>query len=80
MPKVAWLETLGIVPQNREYAFHDTKLHPNIQNAFQALALDEQRGPFSPAVWEKPDGSPTVSVLDRLEARQEFRLVTGAPW
>lgn len=60
---MAWLETLGIVPQNREYAFHDTKLNPKIENAFQALALDEQRGPFSPAVWEKPNDSPTVRFV-----------------
>lgn len=37
----------------------DTKLTDNVVNAFHALALDEHRAPFSPAVWEKPDGCET---------------------
>jgi hypothetical protein len=37
----------------------DTTLTDNIVNAFQALALDEHRAPFSPAVWEKPEGCET---------------------
>lgn len=37
----------------------DTTLGDNVCNAFQALALDEHRAPFSPAVWEKPPGSTT---------------------
>jgi uncharacterized protein (DUF2235 family) len=36
------------------YAFHDTQLSPLIAHAFQALAIDEKRGPFEAAVWEKP--------------------------
>jgi hypothetical protein len=40
-------------------AFYDTKLGSHIENAFQALGLDERRGSFSPAVWEKPDGNRT---------------------
>ncbi|KJZ72151.1 hypothetical protein HIM_08416 [Hirsutella minnesotensis 3608] len=34
--------------------WHDTALSDRIEHAFQALALDETRGPFSPAVWERP--------------------------
>ncbi|KAL1302733.1 hypothetical protein AAFC00_003087 [Neodothiora populina] len=37
----------------------DTSLTDNIMNAFQALALDEHRAPFSPAVWERPEGCKT---------------------
>lgn len=37
----------------------DTTLTDNIVNAFQALALDEHRAPFSPAVWEKPQDCDT---------------------
>jgi Uncharacterized alpha/beta hydrolase domain (DUF2235) len=36
---------------NRAYGFHDTKLHPSIEYAFHALALDEHRRPFSPTLW-----------------------------
>ena len=49
----------GIGQASREYSFYDTSLHECIENAFQALALDEQRAPFSPALWEKPRGSKT---------------------
>ncbi|ORX96874.1 peptidoglycan binding domain-containing protein [Basidiobolus meristosporus CBS 931.73] len=31
--------------------FHSTKLNPKIENAFQALALDETRGNFPPTLW-----------------------------
>ncbi|EEU46562.1 uncharacterized protein NECHADRAFT_38858 [Fusarium vanettenii 77-13-4] len=33
--------------------WHDTSLSDKIEHAFQALALDETRPPFSPAVWER---------------------------
>jgi uncharacterized protein (DUF2235 family) len=35
-----------------EYQFHDVILGPGVEYAFQALAIDEQREPFQPAVWE----------------------------
>lgn len=41
---------------NKRYAFHDVRLGAGIENAFQALAIDEFRKPFEPAIWEKPDG------------------------
>jgi uncharacterized protein (DUF2235 family) len=37
------------------YAFHETSLGPHVRHAFQALAIDEQRGNFQPAVWGKSD-------------------------
>lgn len=40
-------------------AWYDTKLSSCVENAFQALALDEHRSSFSPAVWEKPEGNRT---------------------
>lgn len=43
----------------KEYSFYDTSLNECIENAFQALALDEERAPFAPALWEKPRGSTT---------------------
>ncbi|KAL8771930.1 MAG: hypothetical protein Q9194_004756 [Teloschistes cf. exilis] len=38
------------------YSFIDTKVAPNVEHAFQALALDEIRKPFGPTLWEKPQG------------------------
>ncbi|KAJ5102766.1 hypothetical protein N7532_003295 [Penicillium argentinense] len=37
-----------------EIPFYDTHLTNDIQYAFQALALDEDRASFSPAIWERP--------------------------
>jgi hypothetical protein len=49
---------IGLLPQppSTEFAFVDTKVEPNIEYAFQALALDEHRRAYSPTIWEKPDG------------------------
>lgn len=37
---------------NRRYQFHDVKLGRQVKNAYHALALDERRKVFSPALWE----------------------------
>jgi len=37
---------------NRRWGFHDTDLSSRVQAAFQALAIDERRPPFKPAVWQ----------------------------
>jgi uncharacterized protein (DUF2235 family) len=37
-----------------KYGFLDTNLHPSIQNAYQALALDEHRREFPPTLWSLP--------------------------
>lgn len=50
---------MGIGRVSKEYSFYDTTLNECIENAFQALALDEERGPYTPALWEKPRGSTT---------------------
>jgi uncharacterized protein (DUF2235 family) len=33
------------------YAFHETQLGEHVRHAFQALAIDERRGNFQPAIW-----------------------------
>ncbi|KAK4505575.1 hypothetical protein PRZ48_003538 [Zasmidium cellare] len=43
----------------KQYRWYDTRLSDKVENAFQALALDERRFPFSPAVWELDDGGKT---------------------
>ena len=41
---------------NRRWQFHDTQLSSRVDSAFHALAIDEKRRPFQPAVWEpQPD-------------------------
>ena len=39
---------------HRRHAFHDVTLSSRIENAFHALAIDERRKPFAPALWEQP--------------------------
>ncbi|KAL6706548.1 hypothetical protein ACN47E_005304 [Coniothyrium glycines] len=61
IPRIGVLQRVGIqMKQSRATAFHDTKLSNCVENAFQALALDENRSSFSPAVWEKPEGNRTT--------------------
>lgn len=60
-PRIGWLTKVGLQSsESKEMAFYDTKLSNCIENAFQALALDERRSAFSPAVWEKPEGNRTT--------------------
>ncbi|AOT08387.1 DUF2235 domain-containing protein [Pseudoalteromonas luteoviolacea] len=42
---------------NGRYRFHDVSLTENIEHAYHALAIDEKRGPFKPAIWTLPKGS-----------------------
>ena len=53
-----WLDFPAFV-RVRQLKWIDTALTDNVLNAFHALALDEHRSPFSPAVWEKPEGCMT---------------------
>ena len=60
IPRIPWMERMKISTRStREFLFYDTKLNDHIINAFQALALDEHRAAFQPAVWEKPSGNNT---------------------
>ncbi|KAH9877401.1 hypothetical protein IAQ61_002767 [Plenodomus lingam] len=61
IPRIGILQRAGLqMKQSRATSFHDTKLSNCIENAFQALALDESRPSFAPAVWEKPEGNRTT--------------------
>ncbi|KAJ4985658.1 hypothetical protein SVAN01_08833 [Stagonosporopsis vannaccii] len=61
IPRIGLLQRAGLQgKQSRATAFYDTKLSNCVENAFQALALDENRSSFSPAVWEKPEGNRTT--------------------
>jgi uncharacterized protein (DUF2235 family) len=37
------------------WGFHDTELSGHVASAYQALAIDEQRGPFKPTLWTRKD-------------------------
>ena len=52
-----------------EYSFVNTEVAHNVEHAYQALALDEKRTPFSPTVWEWP---PLVGS-DQFYALQELK-------
>ena len=47
---------LGRVANRGKYQYHDVSLNPRIRNAFHALAIDEQRSPFAPDLWQRPAG------------------------
>lgn len=65
------------VRNRRKYSFHDVKLGSHVLHAYHALALDEKRRQFSPALWEK-----SQSVLDNPDHPQhrqfEQRWFRGA--
>ena len=49
----------------KRWSFHDTTLSSHVRFAFQALAIDEQRGPFRPTLWEQQEGA-TGQTLEQL--------------
>lgn len=52
IPQVPFLTWLRL-RSTRSGQFYDTNLSPRVQHAFQALALDENRMPYSPSIWER---------------------------
>lgn len=54
IPRVPLFENLGLQSRRmKDMTFYDTTLNEGVENAFQALALDERRAAFMPALWEK---------------------------
>lgn len=59
-PRIGWLHRLGLQSSaSKEMSFYDVSLSNCIENAFQALALDERRYAFQPTLWEKFEGNTT---------------------
>ncbi|MFD5778340.1 DUF2235 domain-containing protein [Streptomyces fungicidicus] len=56
LPDAAWLQPAAN-RFNHQWAFHDTELSGWIRAAFHALAVDEQRSAFRPALWHLRPGS-----------------------
>ncbi len=50
---------------NTAWQFHDVKLSKIVQYAYQALAIDERRKPFEPAIWERQDHA-TVQTVEQV--------------
>ena len=50
------------------FRFHDTGLRPYVRHAFQALAIDERRSNFQPAIWVKSEDDP-----DQFSSKCGFR-------
>lgn len=46
--------------------FADTNLHPNILNAYHALAINERRQEFPPTLWQKPDPAIKGQTLEQV--------------
>ncbi|KAK0623054.1 hypothetical protein B0T14DRAFT_161700 [Immersiella caudata] len=53
VPNVSLLSKLGLHQSTKEFRFFDTDISNRVEYAFQALALDEHRLPFSPTLWER---------------------------
>jgi len=46
----------------KKHEFHDVMLSPKIRHAYQALAVDERRGNFQPAIWDTRKTAPDQQV------------------
>ncbi|RDL40581.1 uncharacterized protein BP5553_00560 [Venustampulla echinocandica] len=55
IPNISLFDKIGLKSSTKEFKFYNTDLSGVIRHAFQALALDEHRHPFDPAVWERKD-------------------------
>jgi uncharacterized protein (DUF2235 family) len=49
-----------------KYGFLDTSLHPDVLNAYQALAIDERRQEFPPTLWIPPVPPVAGQVLEQV--------------
>jgi hypothetical protein len=58
------------------YGFHSTDLNKHVKNAYQALAIDEHRGPFQPVVWTRTK-KPADQKLEQVWFAGAHRDVGG---
>lgn len=57
---------LGALLGRRRHQFHHVHLGPHIRVALHAVAIDEKRGPFRPALWDRVEEDPERPVADRV--------------
>ena len=48
------------------WKFHDLNLSENVKNAYQALAIDDERKTFLPKLWNYPPPNPKTQVLRQV--------------
>jgi uncharacterized protein (DUF2235 family) len=51
---------------NRRWQFHDTNLSSTVDAAYQALAIDERRGPFRPTPWTPQPDAPEGQTIEQV--------------
>jgi len=56
----------GVEQLNRLWGFHDTKLSSMVEAAYQALAIDEHREAFTPAIWDPATASASDQVVEQV--------------
>lgn len=56
------LQRLGLPYHLRWYRFYDVKLSSHMRHAFQALALDEHRSAYRPALWDMDSDNTTTQL------------------
>ena len=59
---------IGMFTRHR-YGFHDVRLSSSVENAFHALAIDERRKPFAPALWTVRESDLAKDSQQRVEQR-----------
>ena len=57
---------LGKIYSEWKYGFHDTQLNRMVRFAFHAVALDEQRDAFEPALWTQSDHAEAGQVVEQV--------------
>lgn len=62
MPQFTPFARFGLPSYQKEYWFSDNTLASNTEHAFQALALDERRSPFTPAMWERRGNQNSIDL------------------
>ncbi|MEO8810789.1 MAG: DUF2235 domain-containing protein [Rhodanobacter sp.] len=60
------------------YQFHDTELSKIVKYAYQALALDEHRGDFQPAVWTR--NPYTLQASESLTSKKSEQIEIEQRW
>jgi uncharacterized protein (DUF2235 family) len=58
----------------KRHQFHDLRLSTFVENAFQALAVDEKRRQFPPAIWEVQAPSPRMPEAPLAPPEQAQRV------
>jgi uncharacterized protein (DUF2235 family) len=56
----------GVEQLNSLWGFHDTQLSSMVKAAYQALAIDERRQAFTPAIWDPPTDATGDQTVEQV--------------